>query len=134
MWRERAAELGLMMRRPQWSPNTRLAHEATAYAKEQGLDGEFHHIAARAYWESGADLGDLSVLRGLAGACGLDWSELGPRLKSGHYRELMLDQHQEARARGVSGTPTYHLPGAVLVFGDLSVDELRELIGGARHG
>ena len=33
---ERARGVGLVMRRPQWSPNTLYVHEATLYAKEQG--------------------------------------------------------------------------------------------------
>jgi predicted DsbA family dithiol-disulfide isomerase len=129
-WRERAGELGLLMRRPQWSPNTRPAHEATIYAREKGLDSEFHHVTARAYWEAGANLGDLAVLQKLTEECGLDWNELGPRLEAGHYRQQVLDQYQDARSQGVSGTPTYRVAGAKPVFGDLSVDQLRELIKG----
>lgn len=132
VWRERASELGLIMRRPQWSPNTLLAHEATAYAKEKGLDSEFHHVAARAYWERGVDLGDLAVLQGLAAECGLDWSGLAPRLESGYYRQRVLDQYQDAKTRGVSGTPTYQVEGAEPTFGNLGVDDLRELIGVGR--
>ena len=48
-WRERAQAAGLEMRRPQTSPSTILAHEATHYAKEQGLADRFHHTAARVY-------------------------------------------------------------------------------------
>lgn len=120
------------MRRPKWSPNTMLAHEATVYAKEKGLDGEFHHVAARAYWERGIDLGDLAVLKGLAEESGLDWSELDPRLESGHYRQRVLDQYEDSRTRGVSGTPTYQVEGGEPTFGNLSVDDLRELIGGSK--
>jgi predicted DsbA family dithiol-disulfide isomerase len=119
------------MRRPQWSPNTLLAHQATAYARDQGLDSAFHHAAAGAYWQSGADLGDLSVLRELSRECGLDWSELKPRLESSYYRQQVLDQYQQAKALGVSGTPTYQVGGGEPVFGDLSIQQLRELITGS---
>ncbi len=97
------------MRRPQWSPNTTLAHEVTAYAKEKSLDGQFHHAAAQAYWESGVDLGDLAALQGLVERCGLDWAELEPRLKSGYYRQQVLDGYEEAKGGGVTGTPTYRV-------------------------
>ena len=120
------------MRRPRWSPSTLLAHEATVYAKEKGLDGEFHHVAARAYWESGVDLGDLAVLKGLTGECGLDWAELGPRLESGYYRQRVLEQYDDSRKRGVSGTPTYQVEGGEPTFGNLRVGDLRELIGGSK--
>ena len=62
------------MRRPHWSPNTSRVHEATAYASEKGLDGEFHHAAAKAYWEDGVDLSDMNVLKDLADESGLDWA------------------------------------------------------------
>ena len=113
------------MRRPQLSPNTLYVHEATLYAKENGLDDRFHHVAASAYWEESVDLGSIEVVRGLAESAGLDWSELGPRLESGHYRDEVVESNETARASGIGGTPTY-LIGGWRKFGDLSVDELKK--------
>jgi predicted DsbA family dithiol-disulfide isomerase len=124
---ERAQSVGLVMRRPQWSPNTLYVHEATLFAKEQGLDDRFHHVAAASYWEESADLGSIEVVRRLAGEAGLDWSELGPRLESGHYREAVVESNATARASGIGGTPTY-LIGGWRKFGDLGVDELKTII------
>ena len=124
---ERARGVGLVMRRPQWSPNTLYVHEATLYAKEKGLDGQFHHAAAAAYWEESADLGSLDVVKGLAEKAGLDLAELGPRLESGHYRDAVLESNETARASGIGGTPTY-LIGGWRKFGDVSVDELKSII------
>ncbi len=61
--KERAENLGLAMCRPSWSPNTMLVHEATAYARESGLDDEFHHAAAGAFWTTGVDLSDMAVTK-----------------------------------------------------------------------
>ena len=124
---ERAEGVGLVMRRPQWSPNTLYVHEATLYAKEQGLDDRFHHVAAAAYWENSADLGSLEVVKELADQAGLDVGELGPRLESGHYRDAVLESNESARASGIGGTPTY-LIGGWRKFGDLGVDELKSII------
>ena len=124
---ERARSAGLVMRRPQWSPNTLYVQEATLYAKERGLDDRFHHVAAAAYWEESVDLGSLDVIRGLAETAGLDWPELGPRLESGHYREAVLESNETARASGIGGTPTY-LIGGWRKFGDLGVEELKTII------
>ena len=128
--KERAKGVNLVMRRPQWSPNTLRAHEATAYAKEQGKDGEFHHLAAQAYWESGADINDLDVLKGIVEAAGMDWGELGPRIESGQYRENVMREYEAAKEKGVTGTPTYMI-GGELHGGDVSIDELREAIKSA---
>ena len=124
---ERARGAGLVMRRPQWSPNTLYVHETTLFAKEKGLDDRFHHVAASTYWEESADLGNLEVVKGLAETAGLDWAELEPLLESGHYRQAVLESNEAARASGIGGTPTY-LIGGWRKFGDLSVEELKTII------
>ena len=131
--RERAQALGLVMHRPQWGPNTMLAHEATVYAKENGLDNEFHHALAGSYWGTGADLGDLAVLKGIAEGCGLDWAELGPRLETHEYREQVLQQYERAKELGIGGTPTY-MVGGELMNGDVSLEDLLAAVQGAASG
>lgn len=130
---ERAKGVGLVMRRPQWSPNTLRAHEATVYAKEKGKDGQFHHLAAAAYWESGADINDLDVLKGIAEGAGMDWGNLRPRIESGEYRDAVMREYEAAKELGVGGTPTYMI-GGELHRGDVSIDELREAISSASAG
>ncbi|MFQ6028635.1 MAG: DsbA family protein [Dehalococcoidia bacterium] len=128
-WQERAREAGIVMVRPQIAPRTNLAHEVTVYAKERGRDGEFHHAAAKAYWEQGVNLGDKAVLKEIAESVSLDWSELEPLLDAGHYRQRVLDEHQAAKDRGVGGTPTYSVEGGEVDFGDKSVDDMRGMFG-----
>ncbi len=118
------------MRRPALNPNTNLAHEATAFAKDKGLDGEFHHAAAKAYWEDGVDLGNRETLLNIGSSCGLDAGELGAALDSGKYRQYVLDEHQAAKDLGVFGTPTYRIDGGEPDFGDKSVAEMTTMIQG----
>ncbi len=127
---ERAKEVGLVMRRPQWSPNTLRAHEATIYAKSKGRDREFHHLVAGIYWGSGSDINDLSVLGVVAGSSGLDWADLEPRIETEEFRQTVMQQFQAARERGVEGTPTYEI-GGELLKGDVSIDDLRDAIKSA---
>ena len=115
------------MRRPQWNPNTVPAHLATIYAKERGLDNEFHHAAAQAFWETGVNLGDLPILREIAKKVGLDWAELSQRLESEQHREAVYQESQQAKDLGVAGTPTYRIGGEIK-FGNLSVEDLEEMI------
>ena len=97
VWKERAREAGVTMRRPQWNPNTVPAHVATIYAKGLGLDNEFHHAAARALWEDGANLGEMPVLKEIAEEVGLDWAELSKRLGSVQDRLEVFKEYQAAR-------------------------------------
>jgi predicted DsbA family dithiol-disulfide isomerase len=124
---QRARAAGLVMRRPQWSPNTSLVHEATVYAKGKGLDGKFHHVAAGAYWETGADLSDMETLRILAEQSGLGWAELAPLLASRHYQDTVLQQLEAAKSLGVLGTPTYLIAGELLK-GDVSLEDLQAAV------
>ena len=129
----RAKSVGLVMRRPSWLPNPMRVHEATLYAKEKGKDDQFHHLAAAAYWESGADLNDMDVLKGFAEGAGLDWGDMGPRIESGEFKNAVLADYEEGKEKGVVGTPTYMI-GGELHPGDVSIDALREAIRSASAG
>ncbi len=131
--KERARVAGLTMRRPSWSPNTMRVHEATAYAKEKGLDDKFHHLAAGAYWESGVDLNDMQVLQGIAEQSGLDWSELSTLIESHNYKDYVLKEYEAAKALGVGGTPSYSI-GGELLKGDVSLEDLQAAVEKAAKG
>ncbi len=73
------------MRRPRWNPNTVPWQIATVYVREQGMDNEFHHAAARAFWESGINLGEMPAIEDIPKKVGLEWTELSQRLGSDHY-------------------------------------------------
>ena len=131
--KERARGVGLTMRRPQWSPNTMRVHEATAYAKEKGLDDKFHHLAADVYWETGADLNDMAVLQGIAEQSGLDWGELYTLIESQRYKDQVLEQYEAAKALGVGGTPSYMIQGELLK-GDVSLEDLQAAVEKSAKG
>ena len=124
---DRAKGVGLEIHRPHWSPDTKLAHEATAFAKEMGKDSEFHHVLAKAYWTTGVDLADLTVLQGFAQQTGLDWDELSPKLESRHYLPAVMQEHEAAKTRGVGGTPSYFI-GGELLGGGVSQEDLAAAI------
>ena len=124
---DRARGVGLVIHRPNWSPDSKLAHEATAFAKEQGRDSEFHHIVAKAYWENGVDIADPAMLRDAAQQSGLDWEELSPKLDSRQYLPGVMQEYEAAKSRGIGGTPTYLIDGELL-GGDISLEDLAAAI------
>ena len=127
VWKERAREAGVTMKRLSWNPNTVPVHVATVYAKGVGLDNEFHHAAAKALWEDGANLGEMPVLKEIAEKVGLDWAELAEKLGSVQFRLEVYKEYQAAKDLGVGGTPTYRV-GGELAFGNLSAEDLEELV------
>ena len=87
--------------------NTRLAHEATEYARENGKGLEFHKIVFRLVYADGKDISQWDVLRSAAQEAGLDDEAMQRDVESGKYTESVNQQVQHAYQIGVSGVPTY---------------------------
>ena len=87
--------------------NTRLAHEATEFARENGRGLEFHKIVFRLVYAEGKDISQWDVLRSAAQEAGLDDEAMQRDVESGTYTEFVSQQVQEAYQIGVSGVPTY---------------------------
>jgi len=102
-----AQEAGLVMNRPALTPSTRLALEATEYAKLKGVGEEFHMAAYEAYWGEGVDLGKVENLKPIGESVGLDWSDLSHHLDERTHKESVENQYQEALGVGVTGIPAY---------------------------
>jgi len=87
--------------------NTRLAHEATEYAREHGKANEFHRVVFHKVYAEGQDLSKWEVLRAAAEQVGLDPQEMQQVVESGKYTREVAEQVQAAYQTGVSGVPTY---------------------------
>ena len=59
--------------------NTRLAHEATEYARVHGKGNEFHKVVFRKVYAEGQDPSQWDVLRSAAEEIGLDADEMQQR-------------------------------------------------------
>ncbi len=95
------------MRRASITPATRLALEATEFAKEQGAYEPFHRITYRAYWEDSKNLGDLQVLLTLGEQAGLNVAKLEEALKDRRYEARVMEQYEEAQSLGINGVPAF---------------------------
>ena len=70
-------------------PNTRIAHEATEYARQKGKGFEFHHVVFEKFYGYGEDISKWDVLRDAALQVGLDAEEMPP-LTTSELEELTL--------------------------------------------
>ena len=120
-----ADEAGLTMLRAARTPYTRLAQAVTEYAKGDGLQEEFHRAAYKAFWEGGANLGDLKVLEGLARGVGVDWDDLAPRLEAGEFDRVIQDQHDEAMQVGIWGVPGFVVDDSFYFTGAQPIEMFR---------
>ena len=97
--------------------NTRIAHEATEYAREHGRGNEFHKIVFRKVYAEKQDLSNWSVLRSAAEEAGLDAEEMQREVDGGKYTAQVADQVNWAYQIGVSGVPTYVINARSAVVG-----------------
>ena len=87
--------------------STRLAHEATEYAREWGKANEFHRTLFHKVYAQEQDPGDWSILRATAKEVGLDADEMQKLVESNKYTGYVEEQVRWAQQIGVTGVPTY---------------------------
>ena len=97
--------------------NTRLAHEATEYAREQGRGNEFHRVVFRKVYVDGQDISQWGVLRSAAHEVSLNADEMQHAVESSRYTANVAGQVQRAYQIGISGVPTYVLNDRYAIVG-----------------
>lgn len=97
--------------------NTRLAHEATEYAREHGKGNEFHKVLFRKVYAEGEDPSQWEVLRSAAEEVGLNADEMQREVESEKYTANVADQVRWAYQIGVTGVPTYVINNRYAIVG-----------------
>jgi len=97
--------------------NTRLAHEATEYAREHGKGNEFHKAVFRKVYAEGQDPSQWHVLRSVAQEVGLDPEEMQREVENEKYMAIVVDQVRWAYEIGVTGVPTYVINDRYAIVG-----------------
>jgi len=97
--------------------NTRLAHEATEYARERGKGSEFHRVLFRKVYAEGEDPSQWNVLRSAAQEVGLNADEMQHEVESEKYTANVADQVRWAYQIGVTGVPTYVINNRYAIVG-----------------
>ena len=97
--------------------NTRIAHEATEYAREQGRGNEFHRVVFRKVYADGQDTGKWDVLRSAAEEVHLDADDMQTIVEGGKYTADVARQVMWAQQIGITGVPTYVINDRYAVVG-----------------
>ena len=97
--------------------NTRLAHEATEYAREHGKGNEFHKILFRKVYAEGEDPSQWDMLRSAAEEVGLNADEMQREVENEKYTANVADQVRWAYQIGVTGVPTYVINNRYAIVG-----------------
>jgi predicted DsbA family dithiol-disulfide isomerase len=97
--------------------NTRLAHEATEYARVHGKGNEFHKVVFHKVYAEGQDPSQWDVLRSATEDVGLDSEEMQREVKNEKYMATVVDQVRWAYQIGVTGVPTYVINNQYAIVG-----------------
>jgi len=123
-----AAKMKMPLKRPPIQPRSRLAHEAAKWAEKHCRFEEYNLALFRAFFEHGKDIGEISILKGLAADLKLDAESLHISLKNSDYTAMVLADENEAIQVGVRAVPAFVVNGKVQVAGVQSAERLHELL------
>ena len=122
-----ATEAGITMRPPSVLTNSHNALAACEYAVGVGKGEEFEERVFRAYFEDGSNIGDVEVLKKLAGDVGLDSGQIVEAIASPQVQLKLKNNALLAHQHGVSGVPTFFIGNYPLV-GAQSEDAMRKIL------
>ena len=97
--------------------NTRLAHEATEYARVHDKGNEFHKVVFRKVYAEGQDPSRWEMLRAAAEEVGLDADEMQREVENEKYMAEVVDKVRWAYQIGVTGVPTYVINDRYAIVG-----------------
>jgi len=106
-----AEALGVEIRQPSQIPDTRLAHEAAAWARSQGGFERFHQAIFNAYFTNDRDISDLAVLKEIAWQSKLNPAELEKALAENRMADDVDEDLLIGRTYGVNSVPAYVIAG-----------------------
>ena len=115
--REIAKSYGMKFKSVPRIYNTRIAHEATEYARERGKGNEFHKVIFRKVYAEGQDPSQWDVLRSAAEEVRLNPDEMQREVESEKYTAHVADQVRWAYQIGVTGVPTYVINNQYAIVG-----------------
>ncbi|MFP4148138.1 MAG: DsbA family protein [Nitriliruptoraceae bacterium] len=128
-YRDRAAELGLAMRRPSRQPPTLKAHlVGLEVAEPAGLGASWRWSCLRAFFSDDEDLNDPAVLVARGEDAGLEAAAVQRALADRLARQRLRDEMLAQRRRGIGGVPVLELDGT-FIPAEIPDADLRHLAG-----
>jgi len=122
-------EFGIVFGDVRMLPNSRMALEASEYARDHGLHGALHEALFRAYFSDVRDIGNREELLCIARSVGLDPEGLDAALAAGMYRERLEQTQRAARRFEITGVPAFIINGRSSIVGAQPLSVFRETLG-----
>ncbi len=104
---EAGAPYGIKFAKMELISNTRLALEASEFARDQGKYNELHKLLFEAYFVHGQDLGQMQTVLDAAKKAGLDIAALEKCLKEQVYTPRLAAAREKGQKYQIAGLPTF---------------------------
>lgn len=108
--------------------NSRMALEASEFARENGKFDEFHEETFHSYFTLGKDIGQIDVILGIGQKVGLDSDQLKAALTQGRYLPRLQESQLEAATWGVTAAPTFIIGGKDYIVGAQPIEVFRNAL------
>ncbi|HXA35662.1 MAG TPA: DsbA family oxidoreductase [Steroidobacteraceae bacterium] len=108
-------------------PNTRRSHLLIAHAARSGRQAAVNDRIMRAYFEEGADIGDIEVLVRLGVEAGLAERESRSALILRAGQDGVIAAERHAAVLGITGVPTFIFDGQYTLSGAQDVGTLAQV-------
>ena len=105
--RQRGRDFGIIFGDRTILPNSRLALEASEYARDVGKYESFHEQVFHAYFTEIIDIGNTDKLCDIATRCDLDVIDMINALKDRRYKSRLDEAKQEGIKIKLTGVPTF---------------------------
>lgn len=131
----RGKELGLVIGNCTLLSNSRLALQASEYARDLGKYASFHENIFHAYFTRCLDIGNPDVIATIAGESGLDAQELFKTFADGRYLPRLAEARKEGEMIYLTGVPTFIIEDKYKIVGAQPLEVFYDLfrkIGAAK--
>ena len=108
--------------------NSRLAMEASEFARDQGKYDAFSEKVFHAYFTEARDIGKRDVVMELAGAAGLDVEALQDALLQGRYAQRLREANEEGSRYHITGVPAFIINEKHMIVGAQPLEVFRDLL------
>ena len=127
--RQRGEEFGIVFGNRTLLSNSRLALEASEYARDMGKYESFHETIFRYYFTEAYDIGSIDIIKSVAVEIGLDTDDIMKAISEKRYRPRLIQARQEGEKINLTGVPTFIINGKYKIVGAQSVEVFKEVFG-----
>jgi predicted DsbA family dithiol-disulfide isomerase len=127
--RQRGKEFNIVFADRTLLSNSRLALEASEYARDKGKYERFHADMFLEYFTEARDIGSLEVILAIAARCDLDVDDMMIALQDGRYRPRLVQARKEGETINLTGVPTFIINEKFKIVGAQPIQVFQETFG-----